>query len=105
MKGSCQRQTQGFDLPGRSMIALVTRPAAENRMISARHTCFCGALRFLTIARRRLRSEGFTLIDIPLRMRQTRMRKNPRESLSGIKCQILSTISAVALVVKNDAAP
>jgi hypothetical protein len=44
MKRSCQRQTQVLDLPVRRMIAAVPTPSADNKMIDARQTCFCGAL-------------------------------------------------------------
>ena len=47
MKRSCQRQTQVFDLPVRRMISFVPTPSALKRTISARQTCFCGALRSL----------------------------------------------------------
>ena len=50
MKRSCQRQTQVFDLPVRRMISLVPTPSAVSSTISARQTCFCGALRSRTSA-------------------------------------------------------
>ena len=56
MKRSCQRHTTGFDLPDRRMISAVPQPSAVARMILARHTCFCGALRSATIASSRRRS-------------------------------------------------
>ena len=45
IKRSCQRQTQVLDFPVRLMIAFVPTPSAVNSTISARQTCFCGALR------------------------------------------------------------
>ena len=42
MNRSCQRQTQVFDLPVATMIALVPIPSADKMMIRARQTCFCG---------------------------------------------------------------
>ena len=45
IKRSCQRQTQVLDFPVRLMIAFVPTPSAVNNTISARQTCFCGALR------------------------------------------------------------
>ena len=79
-KRSCQRQTQVLDLPVRRMISTVPTPSALSRMISARQTCFCGALRSLTSAPSRPRSVGETVKDIPVRMRQTRTateKRNP----------------------------
>src|SRR5471030_2105018 len=49
MNRSCQRQTQVLDLLVRRMISLVPRPSAESSTISARQTCFCGALRSFKI--------------------------------------------------------
>jgi hypothetical protein len=48
-------------------------------------------LRFLRIAFSRLRSEGFTVMDIPVRIPQTRTSGASRESHSGFKCQTGST--------------
>ena len=51
----------------------------------ARQTCFCGALRSLTTAIRRRRSAGETVMDIPVRMRQTRTapkQRNPNQDSS-----------------------
>src|ERR1019366_10315121 len=73
MKRSCQRQTQVFDFPVRRMISLVPIPSALNSTISARQTCLCGALRSRASAFRRRRSEGLRVMEIPVRMRQTRM--------------------------------
>jgi len=39
----------GLALPDRRMISAVPQPSAVARMILARQTCFCGALRSLTI--------------------------------------------------------
>ena len=86
-KRSCQRQTQVFDLPVRRMISIVPTPSAVKSTISARQTCFCGALRSPTSAIRRARSVGETVKDIPVRMRQTRMRAPERESQTGLLCQ------------------
>ncbi len=44
------RQTTGLALPDRRMISVVPQPSAVARMILARHTCFCGALRSEMIA-------------------------------------------------------
>jgi len=68
MNRSCQRQTQVFDVPVRRMISFVPIPSAENKMISARQTCFWAALRSLMMALSRLRSAAETLIDIPVRI-------------------------------------
>ena len=53
MKRSCQRQTQVFDLSVRRIISLVPTPSAVKSTISARQTCFCGALRSVDRLRRR----------------------------------------------------
>ena len=45
MNRACHRHTTGFDLPERRMISAVPQPSAVARMMLARHTCFCGALR------------------------------------------------------------
>jgi Helix-turn-helix domain len=65
MNRSCQRRTTGLALPDRRMISLVPQPSAVARMIRARHTCFCGALRSRTIASSRARSARVTLTTIP----------------------------------------
>jgi hypothetical protein len=94
MKRSCQRQTQVFDLPVRRMISLVPTPSALKSTISARQTCLCGALRSRTITFRRRRSAGLRVMEIPVRMRQTRMRPVHWEFHSGFKCQTRSTSTA-----------
>src|SRR5215203_2265056 len=91
MKRSCQRQTQVFDLPIRRMILLVPTPSALKRRISARQTCLCGALRSRASTFRRRRSAGLRAMEIPVRMRQTRMHPVRWESLPGFKCQTQST--------------
>ena len=55
--------TTGLALPDRLMISDVPQPSAVARMILARQTCFCGALRSIASSRRR--SFGTTLIVIP----------------------------------------
>ena len=52
MNRACHRHTTGFDLPDRRMISAVPQPSAVARMMAARHTCFCGALRSEMIASR-----------------------------------------------------
>jgi hypothetical protein len=93
MKRSCQRQTQVLDLPVRRMIAAVPNLSAVSRTISARHTCFWAALRSLTNACRRRRSDGFNVMEIPVRMHKTRTQQPNRESPNGFKRQTLSTRS------------
>ena len=78
-------------VPVRRMISLVPNSSPVKSTISARHTCFCVALRSLTRARKRRRSDRFIVMEIPSRMRQTRIRRFPWESLLGFKCQVLST--------------
>ena len=50
LKRSCQRQTTGFDFPDRRITSKVPQLSAVARMMLARQTCFCGALRCATIA-------------------------------------------------------
>ena len=87
MNRSCQRHTQVFDLSVRRMISLVPTPSALERMIAARQACFCEALRSLLTAASRRRSDGETVMDIPVRIRQTRTNRNKgipiRTLLSG----------------------
>ena len=45
MNRACHRHTTGLALPDRRMISAVPQPSAVGRMILARQTCFCGALR------------------------------------------------------------
>ena len=56
MNRACHRHTTGFDLPDRRIISAVPQPSAVARMMLARQTCFCGALRSNTIASSRWRS-------------------------------------------------
>src|SRR5450759_4169391 len=91
MKRSCQRHTQVFDLPVRRMISLVLTPSALNSTISARQTCLCGVLRSRASTFRRRRSAGLRVMEIPVRMRQTRMHRVRWESPPGFKCQTQST--------------
>ena len=55
----------GFDLPERRMISAVPQPSAVARMMWARHTCFCGALRSATITWSRRRSVRVTDTTMP----------------------------------------
>jgi hypothetical protein len=84
-KHSCQRQTQVLDLPVRRLISLVPTPSALNNTISARQTCFCGALRSRTSASKRKRSEQATVMEIPVRMPQIRTQSAPGGIPSGIQ--------------------
>jgi hypothetical protein len=88
MKRSCQRQTQVLDLPVRPMISWVPSPSALNKTISARQTCFCGALRSRMSVSSQRRSDGVTVMEIPVRMRKIRMQSASKESLKGFKRQI-----------------
>src|SRR5665213_2679727 len=89
------------------MISLVPTPFALNRTMSARQTCLCGALRSRASAFRRRRSAGLRVMEIPVRMPQTRMHPVSWESLPGFKCQTQSTsiVSAERIVfnVKGNA--
>jgi hypothetical protein len=70
MNRACHLHTTGLDLPERRMISAVPQPSAVARMILARHTCFCGALRSATIASSRRRSARVTLTTIPALMQR-----------------------------------
>ena len=84
-------QTQVFDLPVRRMISLVPTPSALERMIAARQACFCEALRSLVIASSRPRTDRVIVMEIPVRMRQTRTATETEESQSGLFCQAKTT--------------
>ena len=94
MNRSCQRQTQVFDLPVRRMISLVPTPSALERMIAARQACFCEALRSLVIASSRPRTDRVIVMEIPVRMHQTRTATETGESQSGLFCQAKTTSAA-----------
>ena len=93
MNRSCQRQTQVFDLPVRRMISLVPTPSALERMIAARQACFCEALRSMVIASSRPRTDRVIVMEIPVRMRQTRTATETGEPQSGFLCQAKTTRS------------
>ena len=67
---------------------MLPSPSALNKTISARQTCFCGALRSRMSASSRRRSDGVTVMEIPVRMPKIRMRSAAKESLKGFKRQI-----------------
>src|SRR4051812_31416304 len=96
MNRSCQRQTQVFDLPVRRMISLVPTPSALERMIAARQACFCEALRSLVIASSRPRTDRVIVMEIPVRMHQTRTATETGESQSGLFCQAKTTSDVAA---------
>src|SRR5665213_446574 len=102
MNRSCQRQTHVLDLPVHRMISFVPIPVALSRTISARQTCFWAALRSLTSVCNRLRSGDERMIEMPVRMHQTRMRTPLRESQTGFKCQICSTRSLRMRFAKDE---
>src|SRR5262249_17466606 len=68
MNRPCHRHTTGFDLPDRRLISAVPQPSAVARMMLARQTCFCGALRSEMIASSRWRSARVTFTTIPALM-------------------------------------
>jgi len=77
--------------PGHLAGSLIVLETADKSTISARQTCFCGALRSLISAVGRARSDGETVNNIPLRMRKTRTRRPPREPWVGLLCQAGTT--------------
>src|SRR5215472_17077924 len=76
MKRSCQRQTTVLPLPTARAMALVPAPSAVRTMIRARQTCFCGLLRLPMIVSSRTRSSAVTVMEIPLRITDTRTKPN-----------------------------
>jgi hypothetical protein len=78
----------GFRFAVRRMISFVPTPSALNRTISARQTCLCAALRSRASVAKRRRSAGLRVMEIPVRIRQTRTSRARRESLLGFKCQV-----------------
>jgi len=81
MKRSCQRQTVVFAVAVAAMIEVVPTPSALSSTIRARQTCFCGELRSAAMDSSRRRSASLSMMDIPVRMSQTRMRRPETESL------------------------
>jgi hypothetical protein len=78
-----RRGRQGRDAPGPGLLAgepgdplmhkaAVPAPSAVRTMIRARQTCFCGLLRSRMIDCKRARSSAVTVMEIPLRITDTR---------------------------------
>jgi hypothetical protein len=80
MNRACHLHTTGFDLPERRMISAVPQPSAVARMMLARHTCFCGALRSETIASSRWRSPRVTFTTFLLSCRELELLQSIWES-------------------------
>jgi len=74
------------------MVARVPAPSAVRTMIRARQTCFCGLLRLLMIVPSRTRSSAVTVIEIPVRITDTRTKPNLQEPVFGLFCQVISTL-------------
>src|SRR5215472_14808442 len=72
-------------------MALVPAPSAVRTMIRARQTCFCGLLRLPMIVSSRTRSSAVTVMEIPLRITDTRTKPNLQKPIFGLFCQMLST--------------
>ena len=72
-------------------VGTVKNKAVHSRMISARQTCFCGALRSWMRALSRPISADETESDFPARIPQTLTSRKRRESRAGLKCQVRST--------------
>src|SRR3954452_19200159 len=60
-------------------------------MIAARQACFCEALRSVVIASSRPRTDRVIVMEIPVRMHQTRTATETGESQSGLFCQAKTT--------------
>ena len=69
------RLRPAHDLVGANTVAL-------ERMIAARQACFCEALRSLVIASSRPRTDRVIVMEIPVRMRETRTATETEESQS-----------------------
>ena len=74
-----------------ALISLVPTPSALERMIAARQACFCEVLRSLVIASSRPRTDRVIVMEIPVRMRQTRTATETGESQSELSCQAKTT--------------
>src|SRR5215472_6762525 len=91
MKRSCQRQTTVLPLPTARVMALGPAPSAVRTMIRARQTRFCGLLRLPMIVSSRTRSSAVTVMEIPLRITDTRTKPNLQKPTFGLFCLVLST--------------
>jgi len=72
-------------------MAVVPSPSDVRTTIRARQTCFCGLLRLRMIVSSRTRSSAVTVMEIPLRITDTRTKPNLQKLLFGLFCQVLST--------------
>jgi hypothetical protein len=78
-----------LELAGNESDAQPSRnPSALNNTIAARQTCSSGALRSRISAPSWRRSDGVTVMEIPVRMRQVRTNSAAQGSFLGFKCQI-----------------
>ena len=77
------------------LLAVVPSPSAVRTMIRARQKCFCGLLRLRMIVSSRTRSSAVTVMEIPLRITDTRTKRNLQKLLFGLFCQVLSTSARV----------
>src|SRR6478672_2505426 len=66
-------------------------PSALRTMIRARQTCFCALLRLRMIVSSQTRSSAVTVMEIPLRITDSRTTANLQKLLFGLFCQVLST--------------
>ena len=92
-KRACQRQTQVFDFPVLRMMSLVPKPSALCRMIWARQTCFCIALRLTISAVNRRRSVSVRTMAMPGRMMQTGTSRRGREFCDGTQLSELTRLA------------
>ena len=69
---------------------------------AARQACFCEALRSLVIASSRPRTDRVIVMEIPVRMRQTRTATETEESQSGLFCQANTTSSCATGVPASE---
>ena len=77
-KRSCHRQTEVLLVPVRRVSSMVPQPSAVSSTICARHTCFCGLFRSVTMDVRAWRSVSARSILIDLRIRQKLVRPSHR---------------------------
>ena len=93
MKRSCQRATHRFRRAGPAHDLVGAQPFGRKQHNLSLPDMLLRRGSILQNRFNRLRSEGFTVMDIPVRMLQIRMPTPDWESSEGLKCQAPSTSS------------
>ena len=101
MNRACQRQTVVLAVPVAAMMPFVPTSSALSSTIRARQTCFWGVLRSATSASSRCRSVSPRVMEMSLRMRQTRIRRCQGESQTGLNRLDQSTSSCNCLKLRQ----